>query len=196
MTRALQVLQKFGRRASELPNGTTYHLLFEMAWRRGMPHTVGLIWRYACLVGETSYRMRHRITGLLQGHSRGSQMRRRLPLGLSRAGSQTCDIPASRITVDSLAARLLFYEYTLCHSSEKALERPLAEDLTAADIAHWYSTELGGWEPADAIVDLLAAAIVRDTQLHGDMAEDTSNTWQPLELRLARRARATGGSSQ
>ncbi|KAH8900999.1 hypothetical protein GQ53DRAFT_593633, partial [Thozetella sp. PMI_491] len=64
---ALRVLQKLEHRRDVASDGVTCHLLFEAAWRNKMPHTLGVLWRYACLTSSTSYRMRRRMGHLLCG---------------------------------------------------------------------------------------------------------------------------------
>ncbi len=64
------------------PDAVTYHLLFEMAWRRRLTRVVGVIWRCASLAGMTSWRMRRRATQVLDGTSASRSARLALPRGL------------------------------------------------------------------------------------------------------------------
>ncbi|OHE93992.1 hypothetical protein CORC01_10684 [Colletotrichum orchidophilum] len=46
---------------------SSYHALFSLAFRLNRPNAMGLIWRYACIAGKTSWHMRSRVTDLLAG---------------------------------------------------------------------------------------------------------------------------------
>ncbi|WQF88632.1 Putative tetratricopeptide-like helical domain superfamily [Colletotrichum destructivum] len=62
------------RRANELGialNEQSYHELFSLAFRLRKPNAMGLIWRYACLEGKTSWYMRRRVSDLMEERPEG-----------------------------------------------------------------------------------------------------------------------------
>lgn len=63
---AINVLRKMKtRHLARQPDAYTLHLLFEMAWKFHMRTSIVVLWRYACLARLTSFRMRSRVSVLL-----------------------------------------------------------------------------------------------------------------------------------
>ncbi|KAF2207255.1 hypothetical protein CERZMDRAFT_51531, partial [Cercospora zeae-maydis SCOH1-5] len=65
---AIATLKMFhvGRPGALVPDDYTYSILFTMAWRKKHYNMLRVIWRYACVAGQVSGKLRHRIlTSLL-----------------------------------------------------------------------------------------------------------------------------------
>ncbi|KAK1593339.1 pentatricopeptide repeat domain-containing protein [Colletotrichum navitas] len=64
----LTVTLAFLRKASMLKIGydeNTYHELFTLAFRMRRPNAMGIIWRYACVEGKTTWHMRNHVTRMM-----------------------------------------------------------------------------------------------------------------------------------
>ncbi|KAK0720607.1 hypothetical protein B0H67DRAFT_485056, partial [Lasiosphaeris hirsuta] len=62
---ALKFLELFEKHNAPKPNAIVCHMLFMMAWRMHTPHILGVVWRYANRMGNTSHIMRSRAIRLL-----------------------------------------------------------------------------------------------------------------------------------
>ncbi len=163
---ALRVLQKFGHQMPVLADPITYHLLFSMAWRARMPHTLAVLWRYACLVDGTTYGMRRRVASLLRGSVGTRRTLRAFGLEFPRE-----DAPERTPPLDSDGGLLLLGEFVDAHGVYEAT-RSLEQSPTRAKlVADWYRTKFGNEEPAGLLPDLLAETLRRDAQVHSEIKE-------------------------
>jgi pentatricopeptide repeat protein len=71
---AVELLRSLSSKMSFVPDQETYRILFELAWRTRSYNLARVIWRYACLSAETSFRMRSRIFQSML-YSRGQDFR-------------------------------------------------------------------------------------------------------------------------
>ncbi|KAK2034592.1 pentatricopeptide repeat domain-containing protein [Colletotrichum zoysiae] len=76
MQRKFAISTAILRKASKLNiafDEQTYHELFSMAFRMRRPNALGLIWRYACVDGKTSWYMRNDVSRLMKHGHRGQK---------------------------------------------------------------------------------------------------------------------------
>ncbi|KAI0522009.1 hypothetical protein F5B22DRAFT_513516 [Xylaria bambusicola] len=57
------------------PDDTTYHKLFQPAWKQRLPNMLRVIWRYAVFSGRANSKMRHRLSVLMQHQLEWSKQR-------------------------------------------------------------------------------------------------------------------------
>ena len=186
---ALRVLQRFGPRVSTVADPITYHLLFSMAWKARSPHTMAMIWRYACIVDGTSYSMRRRVDMLLLG---GRGARRTLePFRLESPGEEKegNDLPHAASTESAL----LLHEFTAPHAAQEASPSPAgASPVRAKLVAEWYKAHYENEEPASLLSDLLAETLKHDAQVRKDLKEERKPTLVQIELRTRAKPAARG----
>ena len=58
---AVEILRSLPRRMNFRPSEETFRIMFELAWRMRSYNVAKVVWRYACLYGATSFRMRQRV---------------------------------------------------------------------------------------------------------------------------------------
>ncbi|EOO02719.1 putative pentatricopeptide repeat domain-containing protein [Phaeoacremonium minimum UCRPA7] len=144
--RKVEQLQTLTARSRVLPDAITYHLLFEMAWKRRLPHAIGVVWRYAALARLTSYRMRRRASQLLAGELSPSTMKKLGPL----AGE---DAAIGGALVDSKTLEALVAS---SDDRDKALQN------MGAAVSEWYQEQYRHWEPDVNLGTMLGVAMERD----------------------------------
>lgn len=67
---ALEVLRNIPSSSNFIPDEMTYHVLFEMAWRRKSFNLARVVWRYACLNAATTRSMRNQVAMSLRNSIR------------------------------------------------------------------------------------------------------------------------------
>ena len=58
---AVEMLRSLPPRMNFQPSEETFRIMFELAWRMRSYNVAKVVWRYACLYGATSFRMRQRV---------------------------------------------------------------------------------------------------------------------------------------
>jgi hypothetical protein len=194
--RAVDFLSRFERQLASpvTPNAITYHLLSELGWRHKLPHVTGIIWRYSCLVNQTSNRMRFRAAKLLTGLKKPGLSLESSPsiTDLSGTAETTSSSPRPTDAVDIISEQphhlKRFLAAELEHGCGEAIN---SQNMAGYDAVHqitqWYRRQGRQWEPAVALSELLREAMARDAQLHRDLREGREAILQPLVLPRKRR---------
>jgi hypothetical protein len=185
---AVDILQKFEEEICPngvAPNAITYHLLFELGWRHKSPNVVGVVWRYACLVNGTSYRMRKRASRLLGGVTSRRLILRR------RASSRSALPPLFRVD----AGKILYNELALATRGELAEKAKQIQGSKRAisEITKWYRVYYSDREPAVGLGTLLKEAVEKDKQVHSDVKQGKAVVFEPLVLPTKTRLRPVEG---
>lgn len=170
------------RRRRLLPDVTTYHLLFEIAWRRRLPHAIGVVWRYAALARQTSYRMRRRASQLLAGELSPATMKK---LGGLVAGGAGGEDGAGGLGGALIDGRTLEALVGASDDHGKALRN------MGAAVSDWYQEQYRPWEPDVKLGTMLSIAIERDVEALEDGEDEKSEAEgselaerKPLKLQL------------
>ncbi|PVH76203.1 hypothetical protein DL98DRAFT_518094 [Cadophora sp. DSE1049] len=67
---AVEVLRSLPRSMNFKPGEETFRIMFELAWRMRSYNVAKVVWRYACLYGATSFRMRQRVYQSMENANR------------------------------------------------------------------------------------------------------------------------------
>ncbi|KAH7407783.1 hypothetical protein BKA64DRAFT_667380 [Cadophora sp. MPI-SDFR-AT-0126] len=67
---AVEVLRSLPRSMNFQPGEETFRIMFELAWRMRSYNVAKVVWRYACLYGATSFRMRQRVYASMKNSNR------------------------------------------------------------------------------------------------------------------------------
>ncbi|KAK2019402.1 hypothetical protein LZ32DRAFT_231596 [Colletotrichum eremochloae] len=111
----------------------TYHELFSLAFRDRRPNAMGLIWRYACLEGKTSWHMRNRVSGLMEQSERELKVKTddkrttAVVLALPSFCPQGIKLPARKQNVGVKIAELMHQKFKKWRP-----DKPLHETLDAS----------------------------------------------------------------
>ncbi|TPX15723.1 uncharacterized protein E0L32_000057 [Thyridium curvatum] len=141
------------------PDATTYHLLFELAWRRRMVSLVGAIWRYASLARATSFRMRRRAAAALSSSSSPAATGRMITARAILDDEARADGESARLLAAAAAGG--GGGAAKGNSSRKNKRGPSWSRLGAA-ASRYYAERYAGWEPAVPLGEVLAEALARD----------------------------------
>jgi len=187
---AVSVLELFEAKTRHndvvVPDVTTYHLLSELGWRHKMPHVAGLVWRYACLVNKTSYRMRVRAGKLLRKSTTAAAATTEPAQNLSDAEQA----PPNPAAAAAAASRPATDVETLFISE---VTSDAAPGTSMQQMLEWYRQRHDDYEPAAPLGALLREALERDVQLRRDLKEGRPAAVRPVALPTRRRRRTTVG---
>ena len=186
--RAVDVLHSFETGTSIVPNSVTYHLLSELGWRQKLPHVAGLLWRYSCLVGKTSYRMRRRTGALLLRRARrqananangsvvhpledgSSQPPGNHPPSFPSSSSSPLLVSDPTSKPKSRSLETIFLGQVV-GDTEREMADASSGPGAVRQMLQWYKQHRRNWEPAVPLSGLLREAIARDARLLRELKE-------------------------
>ena len=177
----------------------TYHLLFELAWKLQKPHMISVLWRYAHLKMDVSWRMDFRgrrldtpsplpLGFMKEAHALTSRLRLVgvLPISKDRSVKYTQRERAASNRVLSLAMQnLLFVDYKRANGIDKG------EMLTDEQVKHaidvWYLEQFEEFRPRFKLGDVLELALKEDRRNKAESHAGKEVVLEPIPLPVGRR---------
>ena len=205
---AVEIMKNLPPVAHFVPNEMTYHVLFELAWRERAYNLAKVVWKYACLNGLTTWRMRKLVLSSLKAFNsqtsiaKNSHERWKQMAGIFITAQDPPFAPNHPCTGETGSKTLSPLAGVLPDSTTNSSKPPFMDNIpreTHKEILEREILLFQEWRPVRPLADLLEEAWARDKQwgdcLNSQGMVSQNPSLSPAEaIIVPRRSAFEGGS--